>query len=677
MRPYLRPVIGAATLALVTGIAGAAVAAPHAARHEAAAPLANLAHIDSLTARVTPPAADGHSTYKQDADPSLGVLWVYASRRDDGGYDRTGGGTYDPATNTYGQGSYDADDISRAAVVYLRHWRQHGDTHSRDEAYQLLRGLTFMQTTTGAHKGDVVLWMQPDGTLNRSATPKEEPDPSDSGPSYWLARTTWALGEGYAAFRQADPAFAAFLADRMNLAVGALDREVLTKYGTYQTVHGARVPSWLIVDGADATAEATLGLSSYVAAGGPPAARTALQRFAKGIAAMGAGDARNWPYGAVLPWGLSRSQWHAWGAQMPSALARASAALGDAGLLAPAVADSAVFTPHLLTATGPDNGVQPTPSDGSQIAYGADARVEALLATAQAARAPGLRRLAGVAAGWFFGQNPAGTPMYDPATGVTYDGVSADGVVNRNSGAESTIHGLLTMEALDAAPDVAAQAKAASKTVLRDGQKYVEAESATLSGGASVVTPDSAWTGESQWSGGKYVSGPAGAGLTWSLPAADQARLVEPVADLVHGSKAHAAFDSGKTHLGTVDLGAVGAQGKAPAPGELLPVSLPVSLPAGATALTAAISGGTGMLDAVSVTPLVSRLVASGDGGHAVALLTSVARTGQAQQVTVPGSGPVRIETYGTDGRSVRVSTADGPAVNVVVPPGGFALVTR
>ena len=43
--------------------------------------------------------------------------------------------------------------------------------------------------------------MQPDGTLNPSPTPVELPDPSDSGESYWLARTIWALGEGYAAFR--------------------------------------------------------------------------------------------------------------------------------------------------------------------------------------------------------------------------------------------------------------------------------------------------------------------------------------------------------------------------------------------------------------------------------------------------------------------------------------------
>ena len=62
-------------------------------------------------------------------------------------------------------------------------------------------------------------------------------------------------------------------------------------------------------------------------------------------------------------------------------------------------------------------------------------------------------------ASWFFGANRAGQPMYDPATGVTFDGLEADGPINHNSGAESTIHGLLTMLALDAHPSVAAQAR--------------------------------------------------------------------------------------------------------------------------------------------------------------------------------------------------------------------------
>ncbi|HEX2771600.1 MAG TPA: hypothetical protein VHN18_04115, partial [Micromonosporaceae bacterium] len=500
-------------------------------------PLTNLAHLDFLRARVSPPAQAGHTTYRLAESPQIGVLWTYAEPNPDGTFRRVGGGTYHPDTNTWGQGAYNADDISRAAVVYLRHWRQTGATTSRDASYELLRGLTYLQTATGPNAGNVVLWMQPDGTLNPSAEPKELPDPSDSGPSYWLARTVWALGEGYAAWRTADPEFASFLRQRLDLAIAALERQVLVRYGTWQVIDGDRAPAWLIVDGADATAEAVLGLAAYVRAGAGTAARRALSQFAEGIAALSDGDIREWPFGAVRPWALSLSVWHAWGGQMPAALARASQALDDRRLLRPAVTDSAVFTPWLLTSGGPDNGRLPTRSDRTQIAYGVDSRVQSLVAVADATGRAGFRELAGITAAWYFGANAAGVPAYDPATGRTIDGIAGDGTVNRNSGAESTIHGLLSMLALDARPDVAALARQ-GRIVERLGTTTMEAEQAVLTGGATVVTPASAWTGESLISGGSYVRMPAGAGARWQVPAAAQPLLVLPVVDLRPGSSA-------------------------------------------------------------------------------------------------------------------------------------------
>ena len=92
--------------------------------------LTNLAHLDYLGDLVSPPAVAGHSTY---GSGPLGVLWTYADRRDDGSYARIGGGTFDPSTNTYGQGAYNADDLARAAVVYLRHYSAVRDAHSRDD----------------------------------------------------------------------------------------------------------------------------------------------------------------------------------------------------------------------------------------------------------------------------------------------------------------------------------------------------------------------------------------------------------------------------------------------------------------------------------------------------------------------------------------------------------------
>ncbi|MFI8633321.1 hypothetical protein ACIGEP_12070 [Microbacterium sp. NPDC077663] len=342
--------LAAAALIVPLGVTPA-VAAP------ASAAVTNLDHLDFLLDEATPPAGvEGHSTYRQDEEPTLVMPWTYADARDGGTFERVGGGPLDPATGYWGQGAYNADDITRAAVVYTRHWELTGDDDSRDKAYELLRSVAYFQTTEGPDAGNVVLWMQPDGTFNPSPEPVELPDPSDSGPSYWLARTLWALGEGYAAFEDEDPEFADFLDDRLDLSLDALNRQVLSKYGQWKISDGKRVPAWLITNGADASAEAALGLAARVEAGPDGKSATALRQLARGIAAMADGGVREWPYSAVLPWAESPAIWHAWGSQMPAALAEASVALRDRSLARPAIADAATFTPTLLTAGGPDNG---------------------------------------------------------------------------------------------------------------------------------------------------------------------------------------------------------------------------------------------------------------------------------------------------------------------------------
>src|SRR6185437_12057666 len=107
----------------------------------------------------------------------------------------------------------------------------------------------------------------------------------------------------------------------------------------------------------------------------------------------------------------------------------------------------------------------------------------------------GLATLAGAQAAWYFGANPAGVPVYDPATGVCVDGIGGDGSVNRNCGAESTIHTELSMLALDAHPAIARLATSLTRTAATDGLTVVEAESGTTTGPVTTVTPPSAWTG--------------------------------------------------------------------------------------------------------------------------------------------------------------------------------------
>ena len=655
--------------------AAAADLAPVAASPAAtpdAAPLTNLDHLDFLLGAATPPAdVPGHTTYRLAEEPALIQPWTYADARPGGAFERVGGGPLDPATGDWGQGAFNADDTTRAAIVYLRHWQQTGDADSRRQAYELLRSVAYLQTTEGPGAGNLVLWMQPDGELNPSAEPVELPDPSDSGPSYWLARSVWALGEGYAAFAASDApedvAFSAFLDERLGLALDALERDTLSRYGEWTEADGERVPAWLIVDGADASAEAVIGLAARVEARpDDERSRTALRQLAEGIAAMADGSVREWPYGAVLPWAKSPAMWHAWGSQMPAALAAASVALDDPALAEPAIADAAVFTPTLMTAGGPDNGWFPSPTDRVQIAYGADARVQSLLAVADATGSEGFTALAGMQAAWFFGANHAGAVMYDPATGVTFDGLQPDGSVNANSGAESTIHGLLTALALDAHPEVAARATALTSVEEREGLAFIEAEAATETDGA-ISTPES-WTGESSWSGDALTLAPRQR-ATWEVGTSDERRWIEPVLWSEPGEKSTSVWKGGGA------LRVEGApQGISPTPGALLPHALPAPLSPHKSTVSVRALRGELMLDGFLVRPWVSRLVLAGADAR-TELVHSAARGSERTVVGLAGARSA-VQVYDGHGELVRAASITGTS-RVVLPAGGFALITR
>ncbi|MGH2382045.1 MAG: hypothetical protein ACRDG7_12610 [Candidatus Limnocylindria bacterium] len=669
-------------LSLLTGLApaGTARAAP--------TPLTNLDHLDLLGDMVVPPSQAGHTTYRLAEEPSLQVLWTYAEPVSPGSdvYRRIGGGTYHPETNTYGQGAYNTDDLTRAAVVYIRHWRQLGDEHSRDAAYGLLRTVAYMQTlsddplTAGDERGNFVLWMQPDGTLNRSADPPETPAPSDSGASYWLARAIWAFGEGYEAFSDTDPAFAGFIQERLGLALDALERQVLVGYGSYRLLDGAHVPAWLIVDGADASSEAVYGLSAYVRATGVSRARTDLTQLADGLAQMRlSADASTWPFGAILPWAGSRSVWHAWGDQMAGALATAGAVLGEQGFVTTAIAEVASFTPHLLAQGGGDQGWLPAPAERAQIAYGADATLQNLLRTAEASGLDGFRKLAAIQAAWYFGNNRSGVQMYDPATGRTFDGLEADGRVNRNSGAESTIHGLLSMLALDARPDVAAAATSRNVRVEHLSWTLLEAEAGTLKGNAQFVTPPSAWTGESLWSGGRYVELLPGGRVTVATtpPEAGRYRLL-PVFDHqeapLRSIGTRHRFDN--VPLGIVWHGGAGSPGVSPTSGylDIGNVGSDRLQAAGAVAIESAYvgEGRAVRLDALLLQPEIERLLLGGEGGTQ-GLLRSWASE---RRLATVDAGPEGLTAYSYDAAGRLVETVSGTGSLVVpVQPYGFTYV--
>lgn len=655
---------------LAVGAVGTAAPASAAtAAGPTVAPLTNLAHLRWLLddVRLVPTAT--HTTIDIAGNPSGLAPWTYAQANAGGGWTRVGGGRLDAATGYWSQGAYNADDVARAAVVFVRAAMQ-GDHGALVDARGLLRTLTYLQDSSGPNAGNVALWMQADGTLNLTPQPPDSPNPSDSAESYWLARTLWAVGEGYAAFRTADPAMAAFLQDRLHLGLDALDRGCLSAYGRWLVADDVRVPAWLITGGADATAEACLGLAAYVRAQPDDRrARTALARLAEGVAAMRSGDTAVWPFGAVLPWTQSQSFWHAWGGEAPQALCRTAGILGGATLRAAGLSDAGSFTPQVLTSGGPHNSWTPVPGE-AQIAYGAEGRVSGLLSAADLTSSMGFVQLAGLAAGWFFGANTSGRPTYDPATGATFDGVEVDGRINANSGAESTIHGLLAMLALDAHPVAAALASSITGYAFH-GLSVVEAESGALSGGAAVVHPSSAWTGAANWSEGAYVAVPAGGRVTLDVSGQDGA-LVHPIVNrrtAGHGTSTYTAVDARRrrTVLGRVDNGGLRTTGVVQADGLLKPFPLARSLPVGAVSVVVETTGDL-QLDGLMLQPLVTTVSYTRGSVTPAVLYVNSSTSPTAASPLASGQG--------------RAWTPDGARRNPVgpngvhLPSGGYAITT-
>lgn len=620
---------------------GAAVLPSEAARRPR---LTNLAHLRFLLAEVPVIASATHTTFAIEAQPVVRAPWTYADTDGTGGYRPVGGGTRDAVTGHWSQGAYNADDIARAAIVFLREWKAAGDAQSRDEARDVLRALAFLQTASGPNAGRVVLWQQEDGTLTPSAVPVELPDPSDSAESYWLARSVWAFGEGYAAFRRDDPEFAAFLLARLHLCLDALGRESLSRAGQWVHSDGRRLPGWLIAGGADATAEAMLGLVAATEAG-DSRSRAALQTYGDGVAAMASDPSQGWPFGAVLPWTGSLGFWHAWGAAAPEALARGGALLRQRAWSDAALSDAGRFTPQVLASGGPHNAWAPLPAE-AQIAYGAHGRVAGAL-QASAVGGEGLRVLAGLAAGWFFGANTAGVPVYDTATGVTFDGVETDGRVNRNSGAESTIHGLLTMQLLDANRDAADLATSITGLRSFSGLRVLEAETARLSPGSTVERPEGgAWIGEGNLSGGAYVRIPRGewvefdvteaGGILHGLIWRQSAEVGDAVWEVFRGRK--------RLWRSTTPAGGTGERGLTEADGMLVPQRLGGDLPGEAVTVRCT-SRGDVRLDALVVQPAVASAVYATTRGTAVLYADG---TGRDQRVAPLAAGSGR--AYEADG---------------------------
>ena len=346
-----------------------------------------------------------------------------------------------------GEGFTCVDDVSRAILVYIRHPNFQTDTSLQNKAFNLIRFVLEMQSGNGYFYN----FLQTNGQINTTG------QTSINNAEWWSWRALQALTEALPVLNKMNTQLAGLATSAIAKTVAQLKSDQVNIPQTVTTSGGVTIPQWLPAgSGTDQAAVLILALIPYCTANTDTVMTAYVKKLADGVAMMEAGDAASLPYSCILSWS---NTWHAYGSDQAYALMKAGQFLSDTGYTSKGLAFVNNFCTWLLT-SGMQNSFVVTESSGQfqlstettypQIAYGIRplvfAAAEAYAETNQATYAD----IAGHLAAWFLGANAAGQNMYSPANGIGYDGLSSPTSINTNSGAESTIEALLTMEKVEA-----------------------------------------------------------------------------------------------------------------------------------------------------------------------------------------------------------------------------------
>jgi len=344
-------------------------------------------------------------------------------------------------TEAAGEGIACIDDIARAAVFYLRHYKYADEAASLLKAERLLNFILGMQTDNGFFYNFI------DKNLQSNKTHINSKARAD----WWTWRALWALTEALPYFHNNNPEYAQEIEAGIKKTLNAIsDFERL--YLEKTNYEGFVFPTWLPAQyAADQAAVLIKALVPYQQFSFNPEAEKIIHMMADGMILMQAGDSVHFPFNAFMSW---KNIWHAYGNSQSDALLEAGQAFNSAKYNAAALNEIKDFYPYLMKSGylnyfklkhENDSLILAEKKRFEQIAYGIRPMVFASLG---AYKLIGKEFYAGQAAEiacWLLGKNITGKALYDPQSGRCYDGINGEDKINLNSGAESTIEALLTI----------------------------------------------------------------------------------------------------------------------------------------------------------------------------------------------------------------------------------------
>jgi hypothetical protein len=330
------------------------------------------------------------------------------------------------------------DDVARAAVYYLRQFNNYGDSADYHRAIGLLDFILVMQSPSGYFYN--FIW-------DDNSVHKEGPT-TVAEANWWSWRALWVLGEAIEIIGPRP--------EYLQAGNKLIDTLLKVQVAEGISMHdGLEVPNILPdSSAADQGSILLMGLCKFYNSSPNEQLLEYIRKLSEAIVKMQINSPGSHANGAFRSW---RNIWHAYGNIQSYALLGTADILNDRELIQAALFELDSFIAHLaeqgnlshfyVRKAGTDLQVY-NASEFPQIAYNLRPMI---WAAAEAYKISGREKYMDLAlklGDWFTGDNPMGIQMYDPQTGRCSDGINGPEAYNKNSGAESTIEALLSIQSL-------------------------------------------------------------------------------------------------------------------------------------------------------------------------------------------------------------------------------------
>ena len=362
----------------------------------------------------------------------IGTIWIYSNAPD-----------YQLVTDD-DEGFTCVDDVSRALVFYCRQYKRNPVQENLDKIESLTRFIMYMKADNGYYYN----FMFPDNGIN---TVHLNSRPT---PGFWSWRAFWALTE----LNLLDSPEFNDLKNQIQPFIGHLLNNIEQLFSSESDTvvfEGIQIPSLIADYGADQVALIMISLTNYYQKNNSPAVKELILKLGYYLMSVQYGDKNSFPYFAFMSW---KNIWHAWGNMEAYALLYSGRILKNDQFIVSGLNEVKHFYSYCIEqcfihefriVRENDSLLIKDLHQFPQISYGITPMIFASLEAHHITDDETYAIKAGNLATWYFGNNPASQVMYNHSTGRTFDGIDSSTKTNYNSGAESTIETLLSIQTIE------------------------------------------------------------------------------------------------------------------------------------------------------------------------------------------------------------------------------------